>query len=331
MSYSGGDMWNISGGPEGTGVFQHVYISQGFLGRDWAVNLSDEASYMPQAATTGFSGIPGVGNLSGLSSAPSQPILTLNTRSVYNSVNPSFTHSLNHATSLGFSGSYGTLRFPDGDGLETDSLQGGPQITRRLNALNSLLAQYVYSRFSYPGYNYTMETQSVPIGYTRTWSRRLSTGVSVGPEWIQSSGSLNIPSSSNLTVGANAVYTSRTTSYTMSYTQGASGGAGVLTEVGVHNHDLNAALTRQFGGSLSISASGAYMRTTGLQQGGVTNGEYGGVAATRRLGQFITVFANYTAIEQSSTSVLTTNAISGLVQVVGFGIGYSPREMRFKK
>ena len=105
----------------------------------------------------------------------------------------------------------------------------------------------------------------------------------------------------------------------------------MLTEVGVHNHDLNAALTRQFGGSLSISASGAYMRTTGLQQGGVTNGEYGGVAATRRLGQFITVFANYTAIEQSSTSVLTTNAISGLVQVVGFGIGYSPREMRFKK
>jgi hypothetical protein len=73
------------------------------------------------------------------------------------------------------------------------------------------------------------------------------------------------------------------------------------------------------------------MRTKGLNQAGVTNGEYGGVAATRQLGRYISVFANYTAIQQSSSSVLTANAISGLSQVIGFGIGYSPREIHFRK
>jgi hypothetical protein len=73
------------------------------------------------------------------------------------------------------------------------------------------------------------------------------------------------------------------------------------------------------------------MRTQGLQQTGVTNGKYGGAAATQRLGRYITVFANYTAIQQSSSSALPSNAINGLSHVIGFGIGYTPRELHFKK
>jgi hypothetical protein len=331
LTYSGGNMWNISGNYGGSGVFQHVLVSQGLTGRKWTLNLSDNVSYLPQSPTTGFSGIAGVGGLPSEPGQPSQAILTLNTRSLYNSFTPSFTRSLDYATNLSIIGSYVILRFPDGNGLETNQLQVGPQITRRLNALNSISGQYSYSRFSYPGQTSTMEVQSVPFGYTRTWNRRLSTSVSLGPEWTQHSGGLQIPSSTGLTVNANATYGNRVTTATLGYSQATTGGAGVATEVGVRNHDLNAGFSRQFGRNLTVSANGTYMRTQGMQQTGVTNGKYGGAAVTQRFGKSIIVFANYSAIQQSSSSALPTNAINGLSHVIGFGIGYSPRELHFKK
>jgi hypothetical protein len=331
LTYSGGDMWNITGSRSGTGVFQHMLVSQGLTRRKWALSVSDDVSYLPQAPTTGFSGIAGVGSLPSDSGQSSQTILTLNTRSLYNSLSPNFTRHLDYATSLSVTGSYTIMRFPDSDGLETNQLQVGPQITRRLNALNSIFGQYSYSRFSYPGQTSTMAVQSLPIGYTRAWNRRLNTSVSLGPEWTRSSGSSQIPSSTGLTVNANATYGTRTTTASLGYSQATTGGAGAATEVGVRNHDLNAGLTRQFGRNLTISANGAYMRTQGMQQAGVTNGKYGGASATQRLGRYVTVFANYTAIQQSSSAALPANAISGLSHVIGFGIGYSPRELHFKK
>jgi hypothetical protein len=331
LTYSGGDMWTISGAGEGSGVFQHLMVSQGFVLHSWAFNLNDNVSYTPQAPTMGFSGIPGVGSLPGAPGAPTQPILTLNTRSVNNQTGANFTHGLGHATSLGVNGSYGILRYPDGNGLETNSLQAGPQITRRLNALNSITGQYSFSSFSYPGSTITMETQSAMAGYQRTWSRRLNTSVSAGPEWIQGSAGSNIPSSTDLTVNANMSYAAKSGTATLSYTQAASGGAGVTTQVGVNNKDISAALSRQQGKNLSLSVTGSYMRTGGLQQTGVTNAEYGGVSATRRLGRYIVASANYTAIYQSTSSSLPANAVSGLSQVIGFSLGFSPREKRFKK
>jgi hypothetical protein len=338
LTYSGGDMWYISGRSGSSEVYQHLLVSQGIIKRAWSFNISDDVSYMPQAPANGFSGIPGVGNLPGTPSVPSQTILTLNTRSVNNMVSPNFSRSLDHATSLSVSGSYETLRYPDGNGMEINSVSAGPQISRRLNALNSISGQYSYSHISYPAYSsFTMGTQSAMFGYQRTWSRRLTTSVSAGPQWVQSSNSnlpssvSRVPASTNLSVNASASYQAGRTSATLSYFQGVNGGSGVSTQIGAHNQDLNASLSRPFGRNLSISATGAYMRTKGLNQAGVTNGEYGGVAATRQLGRYISVFANYTAIQQSSSSVLTANAISGLSQVIGFGIGYSPREIHFRK
>jgi len=337
LTYSGGDSWSLSGESEGTGIFQHLMVSQGIVRRDWTLSLSDDVSYMPQAPTTGFSGIPGVGNLPGGPSISGQSILTLNTRSVYNVLTPAYTHILGHATNLSINGSYGILRFPDNNGLEDDSLEVGSQVTRRLDALNSISVQYAYSHFSYPGYTLSMETQSAQFGYQRSWSRRFGTSVSAGPEWVQGIASLQVPSSTGLTVNANANYDAKPISVTLSYVQATSGGAGVLTQVGVHNQDVNADFSRQFGRNLNVSATGSYMRTRGLQQAGlingqtgVTNGKYGGASATRRLGRYFTVFANYTAVQQSTSAFLPSNAISGLSQVIGFGLGYSPREMYFK-
>lgn len=336
LTYSGGDIWNISGEPEGTGVFQHLLASQGVNRRNWTLRLSDDVSYMPQAPTSGFSGIPGVGNLPVQPGQPGQPILTLNTRSVYNIFNPDFTHTLGHATSLDIGSRYSVMRFPDGNGLDTDSVQANSQVTRRLDALNSVSGQYTYSHNSYPEYSLlTMDTQSALFGYQRTWNRQLKTSVSAGPEWVRSSSSLLVPASTSLSVNANATYDLRSTSAMVSYYRATTGGAGEATEVGVHNNDVNASLSQLFGRNLTVTATGSYMRTQGLelqlQRTVATNAEFGGVSATRKLGRYFIVFANYTAIHQSSNAALSANIISGLSQVVGFGVGYSPQEMHFKK
>ncbi|MGA3079782.1 MAG: hypothetical protein ABSD44_00200 [Terracidiphilus sp.] len=331
LTYSGGDMWTISGTSEGSGVFQHLLVSQGFLRRKWSFTVSDNVSYLPQAATTGFSGIPGVGILPGSPGEPTQPILTLNTRSINNAVSPDFTYNLDYATKVSIGGSYGILRFPDGNGLEVDSMQVAPQVERRLDALNSLTGQYVFSRFTYTQFAFAMETQSALFGYQRTWSRRFKTTFALGPEWVRSSDSAAIPSSTHLTANANASYEARSTTVTLSYSQASTGGAGVTTEPGTHIQDVNGAFSRQFGRNLTITATGTYMRTQGLLNGGSINGVFGGVAATRQLGRYISVFANYTAIKQSSSAALPTNAISGLSQVAAFGVGYSPREIHLKK
>jgi hypothetical protein len=330
LIYSGGKMWNISGSNGETGVFQHLTASQSILGRHWAFTVSDEVSYMPQAPTTGFSGIPGVGNLPA-SSTSSQTILTRHTRSVHNTVDSSYTHSLTHATSLSIRDSYEILRFPDNNGMETDQWQASPQITQRLNARNSIFAQYSYSRFSYPGYTIIMETQAAQLGAQRNWNRRFTTSVSAGPEWTWGSDSAQIPSSTGLSMNANASYQARSTTSTLSYFQGTTGSAGAIQSFGTRNYEATARLARQFGKNLNVNATGGYTRTRELKQNGVTNSEYGGVSATRKLGRYFSAFANYTATKQLSSSTLSPNAIHGMAHFISFGIGYSPREIHFRQ
>jgi hypothetical protein len=228
------------------------------------------------------------------------------------------------------------MRFPDGNGLDTDSVQANAQITRRLDARNSISGQYVYAHSSFPEYAIlTMDTQSALFGYQRTWNRQLKTSVSVGPQWVRGSDSLLVPPSTNLAMNASANYSVRSTTAVVSYFRGTSGGTGEASEVGTHNDDVSGGITQLYGRNLTVSATGAYMRTQGLgvqsNQTVVTNTEFGGVSASRRLGRYFNVFANYTAIQQSSNYGLSANVVNGLSQVIGFGVAYSPRDINLKR
>jgi hypothetical protein len=207
----------------------------------------------------------------------------------------------------------------------------GPQLTRRLNSRNSIFAQYSYTRVSYPGYTITMELQSAMGGYQRTWNRRLKTSVSAGPQWVQGSSSSGIPSSTNLAINANATYEAKPMIYSVVYSQAASGGSGVSSQFGTRNKDLNGTLSRQYGKDLSVSATAAYMRTQGLSQTGVTDAMDASTSVTRRLGRSFNASASYSIVRQTTSAQLTSNALTGHYQVIGFGIGYSPRDKRFKK
>jgi long-subunit fatty acid transport protein len=63
-----------------------------------------------------------------------------------------------------------------------------------------------------------------------------------------------------------------------------------------------------------------------LADQGLIIARYGGAQATWRLNDDLTMFANYTAIDQSTSLMLQPNVPGQLQQIVGFGIGYTPRK-----
>jgi hypothetical protein len=335
LDFTGGYSANLSGPSNGTGFFQHLLISQGFVERKWNVLVSDDVSYTPQSPTTGFSGIPGTGEpIGGSGSNPpsSQSILTLNTHTISNVASGDFGYHLNYATTLSFGGNSNLLRYPDGNGLDSDGQQANAGLTRRLDARNSLSGQYIFSHYSYSGLSFTPDINTALFGYQRTWSPKLRTNVSVGPQWIGSSSSSVEPPSTTIAATAGVNYQFRSESASLSYNRETSNGGGYLTVATVDS--VNAGFSRDFGRDLTIGITGSYARTAGFQIGnnGVTNARYGGAQATRRLGRYLNVFANYTAVDQSSSLAASqTNVLNQLYQVIGFGIAYSPRETHLRQ
>jgi hypothetical protein len=333
LNYAGGYIWTLTGPTYETGLFQHLYLSQDFVWRRWKVLASDDVSYLPQAPATGFSGIPGIGEPIGVTNpAPSssQSILTLNTHVVDNVVLGEVEHNLNFATTLSVGGNSELLRYPDGNGLNTNTQTGTAKLKWRLDGRDSILVNNVFSEYGYPDfYNINFLTNTTLVGLEHAWSRNLTTMASVGPEWISSSDQGAVPSSTDVSVSASVNYHRRFTAANMSYIRGTNGGAGYL--LGGEADTVQGNLSHQFGLNATIGLTGGYVRIAGLTNNGVTNSKFGGAQFTRQIGRSLIVFANYTGIDQTSTSNLPTNALGQLLQVVGFGVGYSPRETHIRQ
>jgi len=296
------------------------------------VSVMDDVSYLPQAPTTGFLGIPGSGEPIGVTPptpSSSQTILTLNTHAVENNANGSLEHNLNNATIIGANGGSLLLRYPNGDGLNTDALTATGLLVRMLNGRNSVSGTYLYSNYGYPEHHVTFVTNTGLVGYQHKWTRNLITNFAGGPEWISSTVTNVVPSTINARVIATANYALRFTSLGVSYTRGTNGGAGYL--IGAEVDTATGNFTEQFGTNMTIGLTGGYERTASLNNSGVTDGIFGGAEGTWRIGRNMIVFANYTGADQSSTSPLPTNALHQLMQTVGFGVGYSPRPMRVRQ
>ena len=329
LEYGGGYIWTIAGPSYATGLFQNLLLSQGIVWRNWNVMASDNASYRPAAPTTGFSGIPGTGEPvggSGPTPPSSQSILTLNTHVVNNLANGEVEDRLNYATTLSAGGGSDILRYPDGNGLDTDTLMANAALTWHQNARNSFSGTYGFSEYSYPGYSVTFMSNTVLFGYQRHWNRRLSTSAGVGPEWIGSADTSVVPNSTRISANAAIDYTLRFGTAGLSYNHGTNGGAVYM--LGAESDSVDANFSRELRTTVTLGITGAYRRTAGLNNNGVTNSMIWGAQATRRLGRYLTAFANYTAIDQSTSSPLPTNALTHLMQVIGFGVGYSPRGTR---
>jgi hypothetical protein len=336
LTFGGGYTWNIAGTAYGNGPFENLSISQGIVGRKWSIQVGDDVSYLKEAPITGFSGVPGTGEpISGSNPTPptDQTILTLNTRTVSNSANAEYQHTLSYATTFSFGGGSQLLRYPDGNGLDSNAQSANAALNRRLNARNSLSVQYSFTDFSYPGSNSSqsvssLDANTVLFGFQRQWNRRINTSASVGPEWIESPDSAVVPSSTRVSGNATFEDQLRFGSVNLSYSHAASAGGGFLP--GAEVDTISGGFGKEFEKKLTINLTGGYNRTSALGGEEEIDGKFGAGTATMQLSQHFSAFANYTATDQTTSASLPSNALSGLWQMVSFGIGYTPREKRIK-
>ena len=332
FAYSGGYTWVPTGSEYGTGFFQVLQVSQGYNSRRWSLNLNDSVSYRPEAPLTGFSGIIGIGEPvtgSGSTSPPTEAILTLNTHTVDNSANANLAARLDYATSLSGGVTSNLLRYPDGNGLDTNGESGDVMLSRRINNRDTVVGQYTYSQFSYPGYSFTFMTNTFLLSDQHTWNRKVQTSVGVGPSFVGSSNSTVAPSSTNFAANGSVSYRMRSDSAGLSYSHGTNGGSGF--EFGSQYDAVNGAYSRAVGRDLNLQLIGEYERTSGLQGNEVSNARVGSVQVSRQVGRHLSVYGGYSAVDQSTNLPHQTNVLSGMYQGVSFGLAYSLRGTRVEE
>jgi hypothetical protein len=332
VDYAGGYVWTITGPTFGSGLFQRMHLTQGAVWRKWVVTVYDDVSYTPQAPFTGFSGIPGIGEPIGTPNPTppsSQSILNLNTHVLQNLASGSIENKLTASTALTGSGAYDLLRYPNNDGLDTNTYNANGQLTHRLDGRDSIVGTYEYFRYTYPGFTVNFQTQAGLIGFRRLLSRKLSVAANAGPMWIGSSNQAVLPSKLTYTANGEVNYTSKPTLIDIGYRHGTNGGAGYL--VGATVDSLIGNVTRTIGTNVMIGLTGGYDHTAGMINNGATNTVIGGSQAIWQISRNIIAFVNYTGASQTTTSVLPSNAVNQVLQTVSFGVGFSPRITHLKQ
>jgi hypothetical protein len=331
MEYAGGYTWNLAGPDYQSGQFHRMNLTQGFVYRRWQLNLADNVSFLPQSPTTGFSGVPGTGEIIGVPNpnpSTSQTILTVNTHVLDNYAQGSLEHTLDYSTSLLIGGVSDVLHYPDGNGIEGRSTGANATLFRRLTARTSIDGDYKFIQYGYPGTNLTIYTQTGLAGLQHLFTRNLSVNLQGGPQWINST-NLSVVQA-NLTYVANAsiTYVKKRTSLGGSYLHDSNGGSGYLLGAIVDNAQGN--IEHHFGQVMTLGITGGYSRTSPLSSNNNIAGAYGAVQGMWQLGRLI-LFANYTGAGQSTSSTLPSNVLNQTLNNFSFGFGLSSKEARVRQ
>lgn len=347
--YSGGVLFSNQRN-YGTNTFQTLALSQGYVGRSWTFGIADIVSYLPQSPTVGLSGVPGTGDL-GFSpvigiDTPAQNILTYNSNRVSNTATGNASRSLSARDAVTADVSYGILHYFNNGSLNTRQLSADLGLNHEISPRTSVGVGANYSIFTFGNYLSGLQDNGDASFTTRAlngraqhqFTRALSAAVSVGPQWVNSSAKLGIPSRLGVYATASATYVRRFGTFNLSYSRGANGGSGVLP--GAFSDSITASASRAYGHNWAVSGNAGYVRTTGLSSNLNSSllvlpgiGSYGnfdstfvGGQVTRRLTDAFSAFASYTAFNQTYGNVKNTpGAIDGLIQSFAIGISWYPR------
>jgi hypothetical protein len=345
----------------GQGVRTYVSVTalQGYVTGRWAFNLGDTFSFLPESPTTGLSGIAGVGDIGvipGPGTGPAGGILTVSNDRIGNSLHGSVERQIGRATSISGVGSWSVLHFLDNSQensqLNDSQTSGMVALNQRFNARSSGSVSAVYTAFDYSGQQAqqtgpneptNFQTRGINVSYQRILSRTLSAGGSVGPLWVSSSNSALIPSALHVAGSARLEYSSgRSTSASLYYTQGVSGGSGVIP--GGLADSVGFGAGRAYGRNWVVTLNGSYTQTSGLKDiaspGSPDEGSpnpvtpthevyqtaFGGVQLRRRFSTNFSGYLSYTVQHQTANySVSTQNVLTGTPQTFGIGVTFAPR------
>jgi len=323
LEYTGGYAASVSGPAYATCAFQHLFVSQGMSPGRWILLISDDVGYRPQSPTTGFSGIPGIGEPIGVGTTrpPSQSFLTLNTHALDNIAHGEARRVLNHRSILNANVNYDLLHYPHAGGFDTSSVFTIAGIDFRLNERNSLITRYAVSHFGYSRYEFAIVTNSVQFGMERSWTRFLRMNLVAGPELINSSKQTLIPRSTGIAVQAGLEYEKRRTSMSIGYTRQTAAGSGYM--LGAKSDDVMGNLSRPLNRAFSFEMNGGYRHSSELIRNWEISGAYGGIQGSWRVGRNMAAFVNYSAISQGSGTRGPANLLNEVMHTVSCGIAFT--------
>lgn len=330
MEYAGGYTWNLSGPDYQSGQFHRMDLTQGFVYRRWKINLVDDVAYLPQSPITGFSGIPGTGEIIGTPNpnpSTSQTILTVNTHVLSNNARGTLEHTLNNSTTVGIVGTSILLHYPDGNGIENRSTGADAVFLRRLTGRTSFVGDYRFNLYEYPGTTVAIRTHTGLAGLRHLFTRNLSANLQGGPQWINSTNLSVVPADLTFAANASITYVKRWVSLGGSYIHDSNGGSGYL--LGGTVDDAEGNFQYRFGRSMILGLTGGYNRTNALNVPNEIKGGFGAVQGTWLLGRLI-VFANYTGRGQSTSYAAPGNVLNQTLNSLSFGFGLSSREARLR-
>lgn len=340
MVVSGGRSWGTSG--EASYSFANLGLSQVAAVGRWTFVLSDNLSYLPATATTGLSGIPGLGDLGvnpvqvGVDTG--QGVLTNYSRRITNTAAASVQRQITGKTAAHASGDYSLMHFLDNNlsslGLDNTFVNGDGGVTHSFNRRDTLGGDYSYTSYDYGVVQPSFYSQTASLTFTHQYSRKLTLSASAGPQWTTVK-NLSNGTSLSLFVNASATYAGHFSQSSLSYVRSTNSGYGVAGGAFSDSISFNAARTfaRVWNGALVSQFS----RTTSLPQFGTApftiHTYVVGAQVSRALAHSLSIYGSYTLEDQSSVGsgnlVNTINTYSGVTNVLGFGITYSPMSMHF--
>jgi len=336
LAYSGG--YNVGSDGQRSSYFQSLSTSQSINRKSYTINLSDSLSYLPESPSSGLSGLPGLGDV-GTTPIATGPlsVLTTSGNQISNAAVASVSVKLTGKTSLGVNGQDSIQRFigaTAGDALESNSYGGGANLSHRIDARTSVSASYHYSNFSYTSIPGSFDSQGVTFSYNRQLTRQLSVGLGGGPERIGGSSLTGVGPEYTYNADLHLSYTSRAESATttsIGYTRSSNAGSGV--SAGAETDSLFASVSRRLAQSLQGSASVNYSHSTSLDILSTDSLDTTSVVGSGQIGRALTrtisAYASYSASHQISQGVAQgISPLQGLVQTLGFGVTYSPSEVR---
>jgi len=345
MVLAAGNTWGWSGEPSYR--FASLGLSQLINVGRWNFTISDNVSYLPETATSGLSGVPGVGDLGvppiQVGPDSGQGLLTNYSPQVSNTAGASVQRQITGKTAFNASGSYSILRFVNGSnggfGLENDTRTGSAGFTHRLNARSTFGGNYAYSSFIFlnnlshgvPEPNFASQIAS--FTYSHQVSRRLSFNLAAGPEWTKMSQG-QASQSLNAYVDASGNYTTEFGHMSATYVRSTNSGFGVVG--GSLSDSITFSASHLYGKVWNTATTVAWTHTSSLPTPNATPYNFktlvAGFQVSRALARSLSAFASYTVEDQTNASTFgTVNLFDGINNVVGFGITYSPVSRRFTR
>lgn len=317
-----------------------VGVSQDIEWERWVVRLRNDFVASPQATFSGLdTGGFGVGQIGLLATilpglAPNETIQTGYTMRLNEVGLGEVDYRLSRRATLTFSGSYGILHFLSPGYIDSHEANGRVGYNYALDAKNTLGFLYEYTLLGYNGLGQKVSSNLGQVTFGRRVVGRLAFAVAAGPERLELDNYASaVQSQWAWSAYALVTYAQRRTNYSVTFSRGLVGGAGVL--LGAYGDLLTGTVSYQLARAWTASAGGGYARNnnvtaaTAQPNANLFSNYYGNANLTHNLNRHLVLALTYGVQKQNTVGVcpVANCGIVGLRQVGGFTLDWHTQKI----